>query len=178
MSYTKSLHSKDLASRAADLARDYLVTEEFNCAESTFWGILEALDVSMDPALMRVATPFGGGIGDSASICGALVGGLLMLGVKLGRSELDHAQKLVAYESSRQLCEQFAVEAGGVMCRVLNPLGFERADLRPFCSRYVTLAARLTVGVLQAGSLGTELEHLSRSERSHPFEEARRTWEA
>lgn len=168
---------KDLAARAVEQSQHKLLDGEFNCAESTFWGILEALGSSMDPAMMRLATPFGGGIGDSGSVCGALVGGLLVLGLKLGRSELDHAQKLVAYEQSRQLYECFVAKAGSDVCRVLNPLGFDRPDLRTFCSHYVTLAARLTVGILQSEDLEANLGVIARSEDAHPFEEAGCTWE-
>jgi C_GCAxxG_C_C family probable redox protein len=178
MSQFTRLRGEELAARAAELSRHNLVSQEFNCAESTFWGILEALSIPMDPTLMRLATPFGGGIGDSGSLCGALVGGLLVLGLTLGRSDLDHDRKLVAYERSRQLYEQFVSEAGSDVCRVLNPLGFDRLDLRPFCSRYVILAARLTVSVLRAGDPEADSGDPVQREDAHPFEEAGCTWQA
>jgi C_GCAxxG_C_C family probable redox protein len=134
--------------RASELARHNLVIEQFNCAESTFWAIMAALDLPLEPTLMCVATPFGGGIGDSGSICGALTGAVISLGVVLGRSSLDTPRKLVAYERTRQLYARFVAEAGSDHCSALNSLGFDRPDLRTFCSRFVVLSARLATEIL------------------------------
>jgi C_GCAxxG_C_C family probable redox protein len=142
---------EELAACAAALARHNIVAAQLNCAESTLWGVLEALDLPMDETLLRMATPFGGGMGDSAAVCGALVAAIMALGVVLGRAQLDTPRKLVAYERTRRLYDRFVVTAGSDTCRLLNPLGFERPDLRPFCARFVELAARLAVEVLLTG---------------------------
>jgi len=142
---------QELIERAVTQAREYFVAAQFNCAESTFWGIAQGLGLPTNEALMRVATPFGGGMGDARATCGPLVGAVMALGLVLGRTELDTPRKLVAYDRTRALYERFVAEAGSDMCRVLNEWGFDRPDLRSHCARFVTLAARLAATILLTG---------------------------
>jgi C_GCAxxG_C_C family probable redox protein len=134
-----------------DVARQDFMVRQLNCAESTFGALARTLNLSPDEALVRIATPFGGGIADSRSMCGALIAAIMALGLRLGRTEPDTPRKLAAYERARTLRDRFVAEAGGEMCRELNPEGFDRPDLRPHCLRFVLLAARLAATDLVAG---------------------------
>ena len=49
-----------------------------NCAQA----VLQATAGVDDPALMSMAKAFGGGIGNSKCLCGALTGGVMALGLK------------------------------------------------------------------------------------------------
>lgn len=49
-----------------------------NCAQS----VLQATTGIDDPAMMEMADAFGGGIGDSQCLCGAVTGGVMALGLK------------------------------------------------------------------------------------------------
>ena len=40
----------------------------------------------------KIATGFGGGIAGSGSVCGALVGGVMAIGIKYGRSEVNQIE--------------------------------------------------------------------------------------
>ncbi len=154
---------QELVERAIELARHRFVVENFNCAESTFWGITQALNLPVDEAVLRAVTPLGGGFGDARATCGALVAAAMALGVELGRTELDTPRKLVAYDRTRALYERFLAEAGSDTCRVLNELGFERPDLYPYCARFVTLAVRLAVDILLTGDAEADREAYARS---------------
>ena len=57
---------------------------EMNCAESTLKSVCEYIGAD-DKLLPRIATAFGGGMGGSQSVCGAVTGALMALGA----SELD-----------------------------------------------------------------------------------------
>ncbi len=149
--------------RAAALARHRFVVENFNCAESTFWGISQTMGLPVDELMIRAVTPLGGGIGDTRATCGALLAAVLALGVELGRTELDTPRKLVAYDRTRALYERFVAEAGSDICRVLNELGFERPDLYSYCARFVTLAAGLAVDILLTGDPEADRKAYDRS---------------
>lgn len=58
----------------------------FNCAEGVLWGVGQAL--GLDVAVSCV-TGFGGGMGGTGSVCGALTGAIAALGVYVGRTEPD-----------------------------------------------------------------------------------------
>ena len=136
--------------RAAALGREYFVERGANCSEATLWGVLTALDLPLDEALRRAATPFGGGIGHTRSTCGALVGAVMALGTVVGRTDDDKARKLCAYERAARLHDAFVAEAGSEYCRDLNEQGFDWPGLKQHCSRYVEIAARLAAEAILA----------------------------
>ena len=54
-------------------------------------AIQEVFDLPGDDAL-KAATGFAGGIGRTGSVCGALIGGLLALGLVVGREDMTDTQ--------------------------------------------------------------------------------------
>jgi C_GCAxxG_C_C family probable redox protein len=46
----------------------------------------------------KIATAFGGGIGRCGSLCGALTGGVMAIGIKHGTNEPSPEKRLKAYE--------------------------------------------------------------------------------
>jgi len=61
----------------------------YNCAQA----VLQATTGRSDPELLAMAEAFGGGIGDSGCLCGAVTGGVMALGLE-GRC--DRSGALVA----------------------------------------------------------------------------------
>jgi C_GCAxxG_C_C family probable redox protein len=61
--------------------------EGFNCCESLLLGLLEYLGVKDEILVPQIATGFGGGIGHTGRICGALTGAIMALGKKYGRND-------------------------------------------------------------------------------------------
>ncbi|GEM_PF-3449234 len=68
-------------------AVDRFTRERRNCAEMTFLGGAQVFDSEFDADLIRLATPFGGGIGGREDVCGALLGGCMAIGHFLGRGD-------------------------------------------------------------------------------------------
>ena len=68
-------------------AVDRFAREHRNCAEMTFLGVGQVFDAEFDADLIRLATPFGGGIGGREDVCGALLGSCLAIGHFLGRGD-------------------------------------------------------------------------------------------
>jgi C_GCAxxG_C_C family probable redox protein len=65
-------------------ARKLATEEKWSCAETVllamtkYWGI-------ESPLIPRIATPFRGGLCGTQQVCGAVTGGLMALGAKMGR---------------------------------------------------------------------------------------------
>jgi len=63
-----------------------------HCSEVVFVRLGQWYDDTFDARLMRLATGFGGGIAESADVCGALVGGIMLIGYLYGRTTLSESQ--------------------------------------------------------------------------------------
>ena len=63
-------------------------TGGLNCAESTLNGVATSLGIDSD-AVYRIATPFGGGLARNGYLCGSLAAGLMLIGLKYGRTSPD-----------------------------------------------------------------------------------------
>ena len=60
----------------------------FNCAQSVFYSFCDDLQFDNNTAL-KIACGFGAGMGRKEEVCGAVSGGVLVLGIKYGRGEKD-----------------------------------------------------------------------------------------
>jgi len=143
----------DAVERAQTLAREHFLGG-FNCAESSFWGVSQALGLPMNHELMRVGTAFGGGIGGCKSTCGALSGAIMAVGLALGRTSPDAEEKRIAYRAAKTVYDGFVSNLKSDACRDLNPAGFDWPGLREHCAAFVTLAARLAVLALTSDEVG------------------------
>jgi C_GCAxxG_C_C family probable redox protein len=121
---------------------------KFNCAESVMRGVCHAEDITLDDLSKKLATPFGGGIGRSEDVCGALTGGVLAIGASLGRTSPDQ-DKTRCYESAGTLYKQFEARFGATACKALNESDFTSPHHRVRCGRFVEEATRLTLEVLR-----------------------------
>ena len=121
---------------------------KLNCAESVMRGVCYAEEITLDDLSKKLATPFGGGIGRSEDVCGALTGGVLAIGASLGRTEPDQ-DKTKCYESARALYRQFEARFGAIVCKALNESDFTSPHHRIRCGRFVEEAPRLTLEVLR-----------------------------
>ncbi len=122
--------------------------KQYNCAESVLRGVCHAQEIELTDQGMRMATPFGGGVGRSEDICGALVGGVLAIGIAKGRTT-PKEDRLAAYDAAGQLHKIFGEQFGSTCCRVLNKSDFKSAEHRSRCGRYVEAATRLTIQILR-----------------------------
>ena len=92
----------------------------FNCAESSLMSACEALKINSD-AIPKIATGFGGGISRFGSICGALSGTVMAMGLAEGRIDpKDDAAKIKLYKKVAALLDEFKAEFGTVDCRELT----------------------------------------------------------
>ena len=124
----------------------------YNCSQAVLAASCERFGLSRDHAL-KLASGFGGGIGHSGNICGALSGACMLVGLAAGPADpSDKAAKTKNYERIRAVCNKFAQQTGGITCREL--LGFDMstpegqaASKQPGafdqCSKFVRIAAQI-----------------------------------
>ena len=78
----------------------------------------------VDPTLCKIATGLGGGVGGThQELCGALSGGVLLLGALHGRSEADTSDDLCMHLAG-EYRTRFARELGSTHCGTLRERGF------------------------------------------------------
>lgn len=74
-----------------------------------------------------VATPFAGGIGRSQSVCGALSGGVIAIGLSLAQKNLPRDKGVPeASQKARSLYESFRQGFGHTDCRNLTGFDFNQ----------------------------------------------------
>ncbi|MFQ5761663.1 MAG: C-GCAxxG-C-C family protein [Candidatus Bathyarchaeia archaeon] len=118
----KSRDKQELLEEVSKLAYGY--EKEFGgCSQAVLKAVQEVCEFQ-DNLLFKSAYGFAGGIGLAGSVCGALAGGVMVLGLKHGRSLSNHERwnvdtRLKQYEIFRDFYKWFRDEYGSVYCRDL-----------------------------------------------------------
>lgn len=91
----------------------------FNCAQSILYAFRDESGLSEDMAL-RIACGLGAGMGRKEEVCGAVTGGILVLGLRHGRGIHDERPVMdMTYRKTRELMELFSGKHGSYICRTL-----------------------------------------------------------
>jgi C_GCAxxG_C_C family probable redox protein len=103
--------------------RSEAATEKFlsgyNCAQSVLWSFSQELLLDPNSAL-KVACGFGAGIAQRQEVCGAVTGGIMVLGLKYGRGEgQDRTATEETYAKIQELMHLFETKHGTCNCRQL-----------------------------------------------------------
>jgi C_GCAxxG_C_C family probable redox protein len=120
MRLKKTTQKNALSEKAAEYFR-----EGYNCAQSVLLTMFEYWDGKSE-LVPKIATGFGGGIGRCGSVCGALTGGVMALGIRCGTNEPVLEKRLKAYEAARRLYKHFEKQYGTVLCKEL--IGYDLSN--------------------------------------------------
>jgi C_GCAxxG_C_C family probable redox protein len=91
----------------------------YNCAQSVFYAFREELGLNED-IILKIACGLGAGMGRKGEVCGAVTGGILVLGMLHGRGIKDKRKSTeTTYQKTRELMELFAKKHGSYICRQL-----------------------------------------------------------
>ena len=101
----------------------------------------------MGPRVMRMATGFAGGVGDSQQeMCGALSAGVMIIGALYGRNSLREDDRL-ALELATRYRERFAAQLGTTRCGPLRQ-GVHAPGGLGSCSLVVERGAQILLELL------------------------------
>lgn len=97
----------------------------FNCSQSVFSAYSEKFNISEKDA-KRISSGFGGGIGRTQSVCGALTGAVMLLGCRyFDENNIDESKKIVT-NKTRELFEKFKGINNSVDCLNLTGVDFSK----------------------------------------------------
>ena len=109
-------------------------------------------------AIPKIASGFAGGIGNTGAVCGAVVGGVMAIGLKLGRADTMQGM-LQNLGVVREFRQRFEAEMGEIGCRELTGLDLSiqedveqlmNSDIpKKVCFPAVGAAYRLAVEILR-----------------------------
>lgn len=93
--------------------------EGYNCAQSILYVF--SSETGIDPAVaIKIAAPFGGGMGKTGSTCGAVSGALMVIGLRYGSDQRGERKvKSKIYKLSNEVIKKFKARNGSTMCRDL-----------------------------------------------------------
>ncbi len=95
----------------------------YNCAQSVLMCCGEDLPFDRDVAL-ALTSAFGGGLGSSGNLCGAVAGGVMAIGLKNPRTDpQDQEAKNANIRLTREFLQKFRERNGSLECR--NLLGLD-----------------------------------------------------
>ncbi len=95
------------------------ISDGYNCAQAVFYAFCDNFDMSREMAL-KVACGFGAGMGRKQEVCGAVSGGIMVIGALYGRGENDDSLLTQeVYAKVRILMDKIAEKQGSFICREL-----------------------------------------------------------
>jgi C_GCAxxG_C_C family probable redox protein len=136
---------------------EILHQQSFNCSQVVFTTLAEPLGLDRSLSL-KIASPFGGGIGRTGETCGAVTGALMALGFQEGFFEPDRQAKDRVYALAREFMHRFQERYGALACKALigvdlsTPEGVEKARQQAvfttLCSGFISGAIEIAAEML------------------------------
>jgi len=90
--------------------------KQLSCSQAVLTAYCESFGLSRELAV-KLAAPFGGGMGRTGQVCGAVSGALMVIGLALASSDPgDKEAKAMIYEQTRAFIELFKERHGALAC--------------------------------------------------------------
>lgn len=93
----------------------------YNCSQSVAGAFAEEIGLPLDTVL-KLAQPFGGGMGRMREVCGTFSGALFVIGQLYGDTDPKSDNKAKVYTIVQELAAEFRAAHGSLICREI--LGF------------------------------------------------------
>jgi C_GCAxxG_C_C family probable redox protein len=91
----------------------------YNCTQSILYAFRKELDIPEEIAL-KISCGLGAGMARRGEVCGAVTGGILVLGMRHGRGlNEDSTATETTYAKTQELMNIFASKHGSCFCRQL-----------------------------------------------------------
>jgi len=112
-----------------------LFTKRMHCSQVLAMIGLEKLGVN-DPSVIKALGAFGGGIGGTGNICGALVGAVSVIGSLYSRSSLEEKENPRMWAATKAVMKQFeeltAAHGGINCCQIARVDWMDRDQVKDF----------------------------------------------
>ena len=141
-----------VAEQAEQAAKDYF-RQGLNCAECVLKAFMDTHETGMSEEVLALATGFGGGIGRAQSLCGAISGAVMAVGMAKGRrnplekeTPRERAQELgTIYPHFAEMVQELEGRYGTMICKELSsPFDeFEGKSRRKNCQEIIGFCAAL-----------------------------------
>lgn len=103
----------------------------YNCAQCMMLAFEDMLTIDLDTAL-KIASPFGGGMGRLREVCGSVSGMFMVLGFIKGYNEQGNYEgKKELYEHVQELARRYEEANGSIICRDLLGLNVKKEEATP-----------------------------------------------
>ena len=103
----------------------------YNCAQCMMLAFEDMLTIDLDTAL-KIASPFGGGMGRLREVCGSVSGMFMVLGFIKGYHEPGNYEgKKELYEHVQELARRYEEANGSIICRELLGLNVKKEEATP-----------------------------------------------
>ncbi|OGO66168.1 MAG: hypothetical protein A2030_01905 [Chloroflexi bacterium RBG_19FT_COMBO_50_10] len=136
-------------------ARELFETTGFYCAESVLLAVAEHLNIHSE-LIPRIASGFCSGMARTGGMCGAVSGGIMAIGLAMGRNaptdDLDPC-----YQAVRAFLNRFSAQYQALSCLELTgvhlgtlegQVAFQAKGQIKLCADYVGNATRLVVEII------------------------------
>ena len=92
-----------------------------NCAQAVACVFADKLGYSEDE-IFRLTEAFGGGMGGTQGVCGAVSGMVFVIGglTSAGLDKLPETNKKQSYDKARELMEKFEERIGTIICKQIK----------------------------------------------------------
>ena len=133
--------------------------EGFSCAQAVCAAYAPLYGMEREMAL-RAAGAFGGGMGRSGQMCGAVTGAIIVIGLKHGKTQAeDNATREMCYALAAEFIRRFEARHGALTCPGLlgchigtpegRALAHDKGLYESICANLVKDAAEILEEVLE-----------------------------
>ena len=132
-----------------------LFSKGYNCAQSVFGAFCEDNGLDLETAL-KIACGFGGGAIRYNQTCGAISGGVMVIGLKCGHYKTgDNEAKQKCYQKTKEYTDKFKETLGCIKCCELlgmtEPVRIEmendpvkmKSIYHPQCEKFIKTAIQI-----------------------------------
>ena len=101
-----------------EASKEYFL-KGYNCSQSVVLAFKDLFNID-EETLLKIASPFGGGMGRLRETCGAFSGALIVIGLLYGYNTPEIGEiKKELYEKVQEIGKKFEEKNGSLVCRTL-----------------------------------------------------------